>query len=127
VTQAGIRAILGDWISQTDDELAWATHGVWLSDDEQLRRFLILSLLPAAGMAISEFQDRFPSVAIEAIPGILALMEREWLARVGDRYLLTASGLQNSDTVAPLLYSPTVRERLRSFTESPDLIEAVRQ
>jgi oxygen-independent coproporphyrinogen-3 oxidase len=116
-SQAGIRAILGEWIAQTDDNLALATHGIWLSKEEQYRRFVILSLLQAAGLAIAEFQERFPESSLEDIPEIAGLVARGWAARIGDRYVLTSSGLQHSDIVGPLLYSPQVRNRLQEFVD----------
>jgi oxygen-independent coproporphyrinogen III oxidase len=115
VTQAGIRSILAAWIAQTDLDFALATHGIWLSEDEQRRRFIILSLLQAEGLAIAEFRERFPSSAVDDVPEVAGLIERGWLVRTGDRYVLTQRGLQYSDTVGPLLYSQPVRDRLRAF------------
>lgn len=124
VTQAGIRAILAEWIAQSEDDFAWATHGFWLTEEEQRRRFLILSLLQADGMLLAEFQERFPAAWLAELPEIADLIERNWLARYPDRYVLTPAGLQHSDVVGPLLYSPTVRERLRKFVELPALAES---
>jgi oxygen-independent coproporphyrinogen-3 oxidase len=121
VAQAGIRAILAGWIAQTDHDLSLATHGIWLSDEEQRRRFLLLSLLQAEGLAITEFQERFPSSTVEELPEVAGLLERGWLVRTEDRYVLTPRGLQYSDTVGPLLYSQPVRDRLRAFVEGPQL------
>jgi oxygen-independent coproporphyrinogen III oxidase len=117
VTQAGIQSILADWVAQTDLDLALATYGIWLSEDEQRRRFIILSLLQAEGLAIGEFRERFPPSRVDDLPEVAGLMERGWLVRAGDRYVLTPLGLQHSDTVGPLLYSQPVRDRLRAFVE----------
>lgn len=131
VTQAGVRTILKEWLTQTDEELAMATHGIRLSEDEQRRRFVILGLLQAEGLSISEFQQRFPLAAIEQhaaepnaieqISGFLEIVDRGWAARIGDRYILTSDGLQYSDVVGPLLYSEPVLERLRAFSRLPEV------
>jgi oxygen-independent coproporphyrinogen III oxidase len=118
-TQAGIRAIVRDWIAQTDDDFARATHGFHLSDDEQRRRFLILSVLQAEGMAIEEFQERFPECDVDACPGLAELVERGWLTRTADRYVPTPAGIEHSDFLGPLLYSESVLRRLREFTRLP--------
>ena len=115
VNQAGVRAILEDWVRQPDRDLAMATHGIRLDADEQLRRFLILSLLQAEGMTLAEFAARFPGSDPEDMPEVRGLIERGWLLREADRLVLSPEGLQHSDTVGPLLYSPPVRERLREF------------
>jgi oxygen-independent coproporphyrinogen-3 oxidase len=122
-TQAGIRAILREWIVLSDEELAQATHGIRLSGDEQQRRFLILSLLQAEGLSVKEFDERFPGVVIDDIPELAELIERGWLVRMADRYVLTPAGMQHSDVVGPLLYSPSVRDRLRAFVDFPAVLE----
>ena len=115
VTQAGIRAILGEWISQSDDNLALATHGLWLTSEEQLRRYVILSLLQAEGISRTEFAERFPGAELDEFSGLSELRTRGWLMETDDRALLTPAGLEHSDDVGPLLYSVPVRERLRDF------------
>ncbi len=120
-TQAGIRAILREWVMQTDEEFSLATHGIHLSLEEECRRFVIMSLLQAEGLSIAEFQDRFPGTDLHEMPGIDVLIYREWLIANNDRYVLTPLGLQNSDFVGPLLYSPSVLESLRAFVQFPNV------
>jgi len=119
VSQPGIRAILNDWIALPDPQLALATHGIRLCEEEQRRRYLILSLLQAEGLSLTDFTSQFPGAEVHHLSGIAELIERGWLNRTTDRYVLTPTGLLHSDTVGPLLYSPLVRERLRAFVERP--------
>jgi len=119
VTQAGIRDILQEWIAQSDRNFAFATHGLWLPDDEQLRRYLILSLLQAEGLSRAEFVERFPGRDESDISGISELIDRGWLICTNHRLQLTPLGLEHSDEVGPLLYSEHVRDRLRAFTAGP--------
>lgn len=114
-TQAGVKAILGDWVSQSEHEFALATHGFRLSKEEQWRRYLIMSLLQCEGLLIAEFQALFPEVDVESLPEWTQLVQRGWAARSGTRWQLTEAGIENSDVVGPMLYSPSVRENLRSF------------
>lgn len=115
VTQAGIRVILRDWIAQSDEELAHATHGIRLSDDEQRRRFVILSLLQADGLDRADYTERFGSGPLSDLPELARLVERGWLDAAADRLVLTSDGLENSDYLGPLLYSAEVRARLEEF------------
>ena len=117
-TQAGVRAILRDWIRQTDDELALATHGIRLTDDEQRRRFVILSLLQADGLDRVEYARRFRADPHADLPELSQLVERGWIACSPDRIWLTPAGLENSDSIGPRLYSPAVRARLKEFVRS---------
>ena len=115
VTQAGIRAIVKDWIALRDDEFALATHGLWLSAEEQVRRYVILSLLQVEGLCCREFSERFPGTNLDELSGIAELKKRGWLVSVDGRERLTSIGLEHSDEVGPLLYSVSVRESLRKF------------
>ncbi|MES2788878.1 MAG: STM4012 family radical SAM protein [Planctomycetota bacterium] len=116
VTQAGVRSIVRDWIAQSDDDFAHATHGMWLSDDEQLRRYVILTLLQTDGLSLVELEQQFPGADIDTISGITELRTRGWLLRTETRESLTPAGLEHADEVGPILYSPLVRDRLRAFT-----------
>lgn len=116
-TQSGIRAILREWIAQPDAALALATHGVWLTRDEQLRRYVLLSLLQAEGLSRVEFRQRFPDLSVDDVYDFDDLVARGWLAASDERYTLTATGLELSDSIAPMLYSSEVRERLWAFVE----------
>lgn len=115
VTQAGIRAIVRDWMTQSDHELAFATHGLLLSPDEQLRRYVILSLLQAEGLSHTEFTQQFPTSNLEELSAISDLRARGWLIAIDGRERLTPEGLEHSDEVGPMLYSTSVRDRLREF------------
>lgn len=116
VTQAGVKTILDDWVRQTDDELAMATHGIVLMENEQRRRFLIMSLLQVDGMPISEYEQRFQSSPYADCPELRELDIRNWLDdSCSGRLRLNNTGLEHSDEAGPLLYSATVRQRLQEF------------
>ncbi|MDX1962264.1 MAG: STM4012 family radical SAM protein [Pirellulales bacterium] len=116
-TQAGIQTVLAEWIQQTPAEFALATHGIWLSREEQFRRYLILSLLPVEGVLLTELQNRFPDFDYRDLSGIKQLQERNWAVIQDQRLQLTPKGLQYSDQVAPLLYSNTVLDKLQAFVQ----------
>lgn len=115
VTQAGVRAILDDWMNLSDREFARATHGIWLTAEEQCRRFVILSLLQASGLCLADYLAAFGSSPWDDIPGLLTLQALEWLCEDAGKLHLTDAGIENSDVAGPLLYSHDVRQRLREF------------
>ncbi len=115
VTQAGIRVILRDWIAQSDQELSLATHGIRLSDEEQRRRLVILSLLQADGFDLRAYFTRFGTHARSDIPQLRQLLARDWVHEDAEQLTLTDAGRENSDVIGPLLYSDSVRNRLREF------------
>jgi oxygen-independent coproporphyrinogen-3 oxidase len=117
VRQAGIQAILLDWIRQSDRELAFATHGIRLTVNEQRRRYLIMSLLQAEGLSTLDYERIFHASPFEDVPELGELQRRDWLDESSPLVLrLTAAGLENSDVAGPLLYSQHVRQCLEQFT-----------
>lgn len=117
VTQAGVRAILGTWTEQTDAELAQATHGFRLSLDEQRRRFVILSLLQVSGLTQDEYASRFEGALRDDLPELAELEQRGWLLTTNEAWRLSEAGIENSDSVGPLLYSELARSRMREFLQ----------
>ncbi len=115
VTQVGIQQILNEWILQSDAELAVAAYGVQLSDNEQRRRYLIMSLLQSEGLLIEDYQALFGSSPWIDVPELEHLSDRDWLMDSPERLMLTAEGIEHSDEVGPMLYSPSVRSRLEEF------------
>jgi oxygen-independent coproporphyrinogen-3 oxidase len=115
VTQAGIRALLLDWIAQSDADFAVATYGIHLNEDEQRRRHVILSVLHSSGLNCADYEARFQSTPLADVPQLASLIERGWVEFQDGRFLLTESGLENSDLAGPLLYSTTLHERLKQF------------
>lgn len=117
VTQAGVRAILHEWITLDDASFAVATHGCRLSPDEQRRRYVILSVLEAQGLSLSDYQARFGNSAWDDLPELKKLVQRGWLIVRDHHLVLTDDGLEHADWVGPALYSPAVRSRLREFVQ----------
>ena len=117
VTQTGIRALLGDWVKQTAADFSVATYGVRLDEEEQRRRFVILSILQTTGLNSVDYRARFGASAIEDLPELAELIDRGWIETEGEIYRLTESGLENSDVVGALLYSTAVLNRLREFVQ----------
>jgi oxygen-independent coproporphyrinogen-3 oxidase len=117
VTQAGVKAILNEWISQSDADLGLATHGIRLTENEQIRRFVIMSLLQRSGLSLTEYATRFRRTLSESVPELDELRCRHWLHEANGMLTLTAAGIENSDIVGPMLYSESVRARLREFVQ----------
>lgn len=114
-SQAGVRALLQQWIGLDDARLAEATHGFVLSPDEQCRRYAILSVLQADGLDLADFERRFGANPLERFAALAELCERGRLVVAGGRLKLTPLGFEESDVIGPQLFSPEVRDRLREF------------
>ncbi|QDU93613.1 STM4012 family radical SAM protein [Lignipirellula cremea] len=115
VGSRAIRNILGDFLQSTADDFAQVDYGFPLNDDEQRRRYLILSLLQAAGLATGDYQQRF-GVPVEAdFPELHALADHGLAVCTADHWRLTAAGLEWSDAIGPWFYSAAVARQMEDY------------
>lgn len=112
VARAGVHAILDDYLQRPTADFTAARHGFQLDEEEQQRRFLIISLLQAEGLGDDDFAARFGQVPVARFEQ-LEQLEASGLARHdGGRWQLTESGLERSDAIGPWLFSERVRRQM---------------
>lgn len=115
VGKSGVRAILQDYLARHAASFRAAHRGFRLNGDERRRRFVIQSLLQAAGLDLAAYRAEFGSDVFEDLPQLADLLDAELASLADDRLQLTAAGLELSDAIGPWLYSPRVRRRMEAF------------
>jgi oxygen-independent coproporphyrinogen-3 oxidase len=114
VTRA-VAGILADYLRRTAADFRFADYGITLSDDDERRRLVILSLLQADGLDRGHYARRFGTDALNDLPQLSDLAERE-LATIDSALIrLTPEGLAWSDAIGPWLYSSRVRRRMEEY------------
>lgn len=89
-------------------------HGIFLSEEEEKRRYVIRHLLIAPGLDLQRYGREFGSSVLEDFPLILQWMRQGWVKR--DSYLcLTDEGLALSDYLGPQLMSDEVSLKIREW------------
>ncbi|MBS2532266.1 STM4012 family radical SAM protein [Catenulispora sp. NF23] len=107
VSASEVRGIIDAYVATED--FSRAEVGYRLDADEQARRFLIQSLLQAAGMERDDASERFGT-------GLELLRTRGFLESApDDRLRLSAEGLAWSDSVGPMFFSEPVRAAMRAY------------
>ena len=111
VHRRGVRSIVQDYIATPDDLLRHAAHGFRLSDDEQRRRHIIISLLQVDGLNRDAYRSRFRADVLDSYGGEFDVLARRGLASIHEDVVkLTEAGLERSDMIGPLFYSSAVRK-----------------
>ncbi len=111
-SQGAIRTGVSAWISQSEADFGWIGHGIWLSAEEQRRRFVLLSLLDR-GVEESAYRHRFGGELRDELPELVELLA-PGLAEWREGWLtLTAPGIERADVLGEWLQSEAVR-RLRA-------------
>ncbi|WP_035759797.1 STM4012 family radical SAM protein [Granulicoccus phenolivorans] len=110
VERTPVKRILRDWIAT--DDFTVATYGIELSADERMRRYVLQTLLHVDGLDPDACRAATGLDPVTELPVLARLVAAELAERTGDgRIRLTAEGLELSDAIGPLLYSPQVRRR----------------
>lgn len=115
VGRAGVREIIADFSAQPDTRFGAADYGCTLTPEEQRRRYVIKSLLRSSGLSLTAYREMFGREALVDLPE-LGELPGYGLAALKDRHLvLTAAGLERSDTIGPALFSPDMQHRMEEF------------
>ena len=92
-----------------------ADYGCTLTPEERRRRYIIKSLLRSSGLSLTAYREEFGGEALEDFSELGELPEHGLGAFVGDDLVLTAAGLERSDTIGPALFSDDTQRRMEEF------------
>jgi len=115
VDQSAVRSILQEFVGRTTESFGFADHGFRLDDEDQRRRYAIISLLLCEGLSRTGYAKRFRGDPLDDLPE-LADLERNGLTTISaDRIRLNEAGIERSDTIGPWLYSAKVLRLMESY------------
>ncbi len=116
VGRSGVQSILADYLKRSPDQFAAASYGIALTEDEQRRRFVLLSLLQSAGLSLDDYSRQFKSNLWDDLPALAELLDLDLAAFDTEvrQLRLNAAGLERSDTIGPWLYSERVRHLMET-------------
>lgn len=109
-----VRSIIEEFVGSDDAAFGFARNGIWLDDEDQRRRFVILSLL-ADGVDLDAYRERFGAEALEDLPQLGELLEAGWVHRDTAALRLTEAGLERSDVIGPWLRSERVKRLMADY------------
>lgn len=115
VGSQAVKNIVGRYLNQPFEEFQWVDYGFSLSEDDQRRRFLLMSLLQVSGIDRSSYASRFRSDVLVDFPQLQSLVEDQLLTVDVQSIRLTGRGIALSDAIGPWLYSDTVHELSQQY------------
>ncbi|WP_394794270.1 STM4012 family radical SAM protein [Armatimonas sp.] len=108
VGRAGVRNILAGYLGRTEADFALADYGVWLSDEEQVRRRVVYGLLQQT--------EGVNASVLEKLPQLTELIERNLAVCENGTLRLTPSGWERADVLGPWLTSAAMRAQMETFS-----------
>lgn len=115
VGRAGVREIIQDYVEREAERFHFAEHGCTLAEEEQMRRYIIKSLLRADGLDLRAYREEFGTDAMANFPELKSLESGGLTNRVDDLLQLNEEGLACSDVIGPWLFSEDMKARMASF------------
>ena len=93
------------------------THGIFLSKEEEKRRYVIRHVLIHPGLPIDKYRQYFGTEAVEDYPVLTRWLEAGFLSYEGDYLALTKKGMALSDYLGPQLISMDIGRRMEEWDE----------
>ena len=119
VNSQAVLGIIHDFIARDARQFSNVDYGFELDEDDQRRRFVILSLLQVEGLCRESYQNRFghwvANDVLADIPELLDLAAQGMATIDEERIVLTDRGIEYSDAIGPWLYSQTVQSRMEAY------------
>jgi len=114
VTRRGVLDIIDDYAASSTESFRHARHGIAISRDEAMRRYVLKSILRRDGLDAKRFETLFGLAPADAFPALATLSEMGLLEQRDDAICPTDAGLEHADAIPPIFYSDAVRARMRS-------------
>lgn len=115
VSSRGVRSVLADYLDCPAADFQFADYGFVLDDDEQRRRWAILSLLQVEGLDGEQYERWFSRDVLDDFPQLADLAARGLAELTPKNVRLTPEGLERSDAIGPWLYSSRVRQLMHGY------------
>lgn len=93
------------------------THGIFLSEEERKRRYVIRHLLIRPGIPENMYEQAFGTEILKDFPILKTWMREGFLYRDQGFLTLTGEGMKCSDSLGPKLISPEIRKRMEEWDE----------
>ncbi|HHL18523.1 MAG TPA: coproporphyrinogen III oxidase family protein [Thiothrix sp.] len=115
VKRQGVLDIIQQYNQLDTQALSQAHYGIVLNEEEQKRRYTLLSLLQCEGMSRHHYKQLFNTEVLDDLPQLQQLEECA-IARIdNDTIRLNAQGIAYSDVIGTWLYSSAVRRKMTEY------------
>lgn len=113
VSRRGVLDILDHYAASATEDFRFVHHGIAITPDEAMRRFVLKSILRRDGLDAGRFAQLFGLAPEAAFPALATLGTMGLLESCGATIRPTEAGLEHADAIPPLFYSDAVRARMR--------------
>ena len=115
VKRQGVLDIIQQYNQLDTQALAHAHYGIALDEEEQKRRYALLSLLQCEGMSRTDYKQHFSTDVFDDLPELHQLEACSIATISDDKIKLNTQGVAYSDVIGTWLYSSVVRQKMLEY------------
>ncbi len=115
VGRSGVKDIIHAYNARTSEQFSTINYGVYLTDEEQKRRFIIKSLLEGQHLDFNAYSEYFGTLPLTDFPKLQELYSLNLVESIDNILQLNKAGLELSDVIGPWLYSNNVNAMMQKY------------
>lgn len=115
VKRQSILGIIENYTQFSQQAFTQVNYGIELNQDEQQRRYILLSLLQCEGVIRLDYQQQFAGDILEHFPELCYLQEENLAVIDSQKITLNDNGIAYSDVIGTWFFSPEVRQKMESY------------
>lgn len=115
VKRQGVLDIIRNYNQLDAHALSKVNYGIQLNQEEQQRRYVLLSLLQCAGLSRQDYQQQFQGDVLKHYPQLHELVEQGLAVINHDAVVLNETGIAYSDLIGTWFFSDTVRQKMEAY------------
>lgn len=112
VSRKAIKDIIHAYSERKD--FLTVNYGIALNEEEQLRHYLIKSLIDGGRLDGHHFKKHFGK-EVETLSILEFLFAQKWLTQKDGFFQLNENGMEMEDWIGPMLFSEDVKTRMQNF------------
>jgi len=116
VKRQGVLDIIQAYLSASPTDLTTVNYGIQLNQDEQQRRYILMSLLQCEGLDRLAYQRLYHTDAMDDYPQLHELLAEHLATANTERLRLNKQGIAYSDVIGTWLFSPTVSNKMTDYS-----------
>lgn len=112
VTRKATKAIIHAY--SLKDNFDTVNYGFYLNEEEQMRRFLIKSLIDGGALYPEVFKQQFGKDCF-SLANVQRLLQEGWLEPKANYWQLSEAGMEMEDAIGPMFFSKNVKKKMQAF------------
>lgn len=115
VAKTKVAGIIEHYNNADSSTFETINYGIELDQEDQKRRYILLSLFQVEGLNFNDYQTKFNSTPLVDFPELELLVNQQLAHYNSEYFALTAQGIAYSDLIGNWFFSERIRQRMADW------------